>query len=339
MTWTTRGRGRARAGAALAALALAALALAAGLTACSSTGGAQDDSGGGGGGTQKTTMNVAMVTHGPAGDTFWDIIRKGGEAAAANDGVKLQYTSDGDVTQQANLIQNAVDQKVDAIAVSVPDAAALAAPIQAAEKAGIPVVMFNAGYNDWKDLGAMAYFGQDESVAGQAAGARLKTEGAQKVLCVIQAQGQSQLEARCDGVSQGLGADVERLYVQGTDLPSTQSTISSKLQQDPSIDHVITLGAPFALAAVQAKGDAGSKATVVTFDTSADLVNAIKAGDVGWAIDQQPYAQGYMAVDQLWLDHNNGIALGGGQAVFTGPAFVDSDNAAQIAEYAQKGTR
>ena len=49
-----------------------------------------------------------------------------------------------------------------------------------------------------RDWGAMMYFGQDEGIAGNAAGARLKQEGAGKVLCVIQAQGQSQLEARWD---------------------------------------------------------------------------------------------------------------------------------------------
>ncbi len=320
---------------------VSALVLAGSLAACSSTGGAQQDdtAAQGGGGDRPTTMKVAMITHGPAGDTFWDTIRKGAEAAAANDGVDLQYSSDGDANNQATLIQNAIDAQVDAIAVTSPNTGALGAPIQAAIAAGIPVTMFNAGAGDWKQLGALSYFGQDEAIAGEAAGARLQEEGAQKVLCVIQAQGQSQLEARCDGVSQGLGAQVERLYINGTDLPSSQATISSKLQQDPSIDHVITLGGQFALAAVQAKGDAGSQAKVVTFDNSADVVKAIQSGDVGWAIDQQPYAQGYLAVDALWMHQNAGIVLGGGQPVLTGPAFVDSTNVDATADFASQGLR
>ncbi len=320
---------------------VSALVLAGGLAACSSTGGAQDDStaAAGGGGDKATTMTVAMITHGAAGDTFWDTIRKGAEAAAANDGVKLNYTSDGDATNQATLIQNAIDQKVDAIAVTDPNTGALGAPIKAAIAAGIPVVEFNAGAGDWQSLGALSYFGQDEAIAGEAAGARLKEDGASKVLCVIQAQGQSQLEARCDGVSKGLGADVERLYVNGTDLPSTQSTISSKLQQDPSIDHVITLGAQFALAAVKAKSDASSQTKIVTFDTSADLVSAIKDKSVDWAIDQQPYAQGYLAVDSLWMHKNAGIVLGGGQSVLTGPAFIDSTNVEAVEGFAKEGLR
>lgn len=335
MTWMTSRRGG-------TGTAVAALVLTAGLAGCSSTGGAQEDTGGegaeGGGGTQ-AGIEVAMITHGPAGDTFWDTIRAGAEAAAGNVGVELQYTSDGDVTAQANLIQSAIDSEVDALAVSVPDADALGASIQAATDAGIPVVMFNAGFNDWEDLGAIAYYGQEETVAGNAIGERLAGEGATKVLCVIQAQGQSQLEARCDGITQGLGSEVERLYVDGTDLAATTATIGSKLQQDTAVSHVITLGAPIALAAVQSKEDSGSAATIGTFDTSADLVGAIEDGSVAFAVDQQPYAQGYMAVTQLALDATTGVVLGGGEPVFTGPAFIDESNVAEVAEFAADGVR
>ena len=89
--------------------------------------------------------------------------------------------------------------------------------IKKAEAAGIPVIGFNAGRESYRDWGAMMYFGQDESAAGRAAGERLAQEGATKVLCVIQAQGQSQLEARCDGVTQTF-PQTEKLYVTGTDL-------------------------------------------------------------------------------------------------------------------------
>ena len=97
-------------------------------------------------------------------------------------------------------------------------------------------------------------------------------------------------------------------------MPSVESTITAKLQQDPSIDTVVTLGAPFALTAVQSAKNAGSKAKIATFDTNAALVDAIQDGDVQWAVDQQPYLQGYLAIDSLWLYLNNGNLIGGGQA-------------------------
>ncbi|HET7475085.1 MAG TPA: substrate-binding domain-containing protein [Dermatophilaceae bacterium] len=314
-------------------------------TACSSSGGAnanKTDNGNGGSNVGKANtpkMTFAMVTHAPAGDTFFDIIRKGADAAAGKDNVEYLYSNDANPSGQATLIQTAIDKKVDGIAVSIPNTGAVQSVMDKAAAAGIPIVMFNAGANDFKKLHALMYFGQDESVAGEAAGARLKQEGAKKVLCVEQEQGQSQLEARCDGVSKGLGGTVTKLYVTGTDIGDVQTKINASVTQDKSIDHVITLGAPFALAAVKSVKDAGSSAKVVTFDTNAELVDAVKSGDVGWAIDQQPYLQGYFAIDALWLYKTNGNILGGGGPVLTGPAFVDKTNVAAVSGFAKAGTR
>lgn len=331
-------RSSSRRGAKLGALA-AGLVLAA--AACSSDGGASSDGGGGtvAGKADTPRLTVAMVSHAPDGDTFHDIIRRGADAAAAKDNIEYQYAADDEVSQQSVLVQNAIDRKVDAIAMTVPNPEALAPVIQKAVDAGIPVFGFNAGGDSWQDLGLLAYFGQDETVAGQAAGVRLSEDGAQKVLCVVQAQGQVQLEARCDGVTDGFSGTTVKLYVTGTDLPSVRSTIAAKLTEDPSIDHVITLGAPIALAAVQSISESGSSAKLVTFDTNAELVDAIESGDVQWAIDQQPYLQGYSAIDAAWLYLTNGNILGGGEAVLTGPSFIDSTNIDTVAEYARAGTR
>jgi len=78
--------------------------------------------------------------------------------------------------------------------------------------------------------------------------------------------------------------------------------------------------------------DAGSEAQVVTFDLNPDLLNAIQAGDIPWAVDQQPYVQGYLAVDSLWLLVNEGRTMGGGENVLTGPAFIDESNIDTVLE-------
>ncbi len=312
------------------------------LAACSSSGGKQttQSSGGAAGAASTPKMTVAMITHAAAGDTFWNIIRNGAQQAAQKDNVDLQYSNSDDPAQQAQLIQAAIDKKVDGIAVTDPNTGAIGATIKKAVAAGIPVTMFNAGGKDALSLGALGYFGQDESDAGTAAGAKLAAEGAKNILCVIQAQGQSQLEARCDGVIKGAsGAKVERLYVNGTDDSAVTTGIQAKLTQDTSVDHVITLGAPIALDAVKAVATGGSKAKIVTFDTNKELVTAIKDGKVEWAIDQQPYLQGYLAVDALWLYKFNANTIGGGKNVPTGPSFVEQSNVAKVAEFAAKGNR
>lgn len=310
------------------------------MVACSSGGGKQDGAGeGSGGGTVDTPrMTIAMITHEVPGDSFWDLIRKGAEAAAKKDNIELRYSNDPEAPNQANLVQSAVDSDVDGIAVTLAKPDAMQAAVKAAGAKNIPVVAFNAGMDAWKPMGVKEFFGQDGRIAGQGVGERLTQEGATKAICVIQEQGHVDLEARCAGVKETFPA-TEILNVNGKDMPSVESTITAKLQQDPGIDYVVTLGAPFALTAVQSAQNAGSNAKIGTFDTNAALVEAIQGGDVQWAVDQQPFLQGYLAVDSLWLYLSNGNVIGGGQPTLTGPAFIDKSNIEAVAEYAKGGTR
>jgi simple sugar transport system substrate-binding protein len=283
-------------------------------------------------------VTVAMITHGVPGNAFWDLVRKGAETAAAKDNIELRYSADPEAPNQANLVQAAIDSKVAGIALTLAKPDAMAPAVKAALAAGIPVVGLNAGFDIWKSLGVQQYFGQDEASSGRAAG-RLTTDGAKKVLCIIHEQGNISLESRCAGVAQGFKGQPEQLNVNSKDMPSVEAAVTAKLQQDPSVDHIIALDASIALTTVQSKKTAGSNAVVDTFDTNAELVSAIKKGDVGWAIDQQPFLQGYLAIDSLWLFINNRNLIGGGTPVLTGPAFIDSSNIDSIAQYAANGTR
>jgi simple sugar transport system substrate-binding protein len=311
--------------------------------ACSSSGGKKSEqqaAGGASAGKANTPeMKVAMVTHSAPGDTFWDIIRKGAQAAAAKDNVKFQYSSDPDSGKQATLIQSAIDSKVDGIAVTIPDPPAIIPAVKKAIQAGIPVVAFNAGIGQFQESGALSYFGSDEGLAGETGGKRASDDGYKNLLCVIQFQGQVQLEARCDGVKKTFTGKWSKIYVNGSDLPSVRSTIAAKLKQDKSIDFVVTLGAPIALNAIDAIKDAGSKAKVGTFDFNPQIPPKINSGDLAWAIDQQPFLQGYEAVDSLWLYKTNGNVLGGGKPTLTGPFLVDKSNIAVVGKFAEGGTR
>ncbi|MFE7838512.1 sugar ABC transporter substrate-binding protein [Streptomyces sp. NPDC057474] len=314
------------------------------IAGCSSGSGGKESEEGGAdasaGKADTARMKVALVTHQAPGDTFWDIVRKGAQAAADKDNIELIYSADPNAGNQANLVQNAIDQKVDGIAITLAKPDAMKDVVAKATKAGIPVVGLNSGLSDWQNLGLMSFFGQDESVAGEAFGKRLNDVGAKKAVCVVQEQGNVGLEQRCAGVEKTFEGDTEILNVTGTDMPSVKSTITAKLKQDTAIDYVVALGAPYALTAVQSVADAGSKAKVATFDLNKELTDSIKSGDIAFAVDQQPYLQGYLAVDSLWLYKNNGNYSGGGEeAVLTGPAFVDEKNVDTIAKFAAKGTR
>ena len=316
-------------------------ALAVALSACTMSGGRTDmesDESSGGGAGDNSGYTIAMVTHETPGDTFWDKIKSGAQQAAKNYGIDLKYSNDPDPAKQATLIQNAIDSKVDGIATTLATPDALAGAVKDANDAKIPVVAFNSGIDQYQDVGALMYFGSDETLAGESAGERISQAGGKKTLCVIQASGSVALEARCAGVKSKAG-NTENIQVNGADDSAVVSSLQAKLSQDKSIDYIVTLGAPIALDALKALDASGSKAKVVTFDLNADVAQDIKDGKVEFSVDQQPYVQGYQAVTALYLNKKNGNDIGGGGPVLTGPSFVDKDNIDVILPFAQKGTR
>jgi simple sugar transport system substrate-binding protein len=325
-------------------LALAALVAA----ACGGSGNSGSSSGGGGGGsnsksvdlTQGSGLTFAMVTHSDEG-SFWSVVKKGAQQAAKDEGVKLIWSpSNNDPQKEAQLIDAAVSQKVDGLAVSVPNADAIKGSLAKAKSAGIPIVTLNSGENDFHSLGAITHVGQDETVAGRAAGARFKQEGAKKVLCIIHEQGNIGLQQRCDGVKQGFGGAVDNLQVKGTaDIATTQTEIKSKLQADKSYDRIIALNPDIAEAAKTAIKGASSNAKLATFDLNPAVIKDIQAGTVEFAVDQQQYLQGYLPIVFLKLYKENANTVGGGQPVLTGPGFVDKSNANTVAKLAEAGTR
>jgi simple sugar transport system substrate-binding protein len=312
------------------------------VTAC----GDDDDDGGSNGGsedvslTQGGDLKIAVITHG-SGDSFWAVAKRGAEQAGKDLGVQVQYSeSANDPQKQAQLIDAAVTDKVDGIAVSAPNPDALKEPLKKAADAGIPIITLNSGQSESADLGAITHVGQDETIAGEAAGSRLAEGGAQKLLCVIHEQGNIGLNQRCDGAKQGFGGEVENLQVKGVeDISTTLTEIQSKLESDDSIDAVLTLNPDIAVAGRDAVQGSGSEAKLATFDLSGDVVTAIEDGEIEFAVDQQQYLQGYLPVVFLKLFNDNANTVGGGQPVLTGPGFVDKGNASTVKQLAEEGTR
>ncbi|MFF7337803.1 sugar ABC transporter substrate-binding protein [Streptomyces sp. NPDC008163] len=281
----------------------------------------------------------AMVTHSGDGDTFWDIVQKGADMAAKKDNINFLYSHNDEGQQQAQLVQAAIDKKVDGLIVTLAKPDALKDVVAKAVRAGIPVITVNSGSAESKAYGALTHIGQDESIAGEAVGDELNKRGRKKALCILHEQGNVGHEQRCAGAKKTFDGQMQNLYVEGTNMPDVQASIEAKLQSDKDIDAVVTLGAPFADAAVKAKKTAGSKAEIDTFDLNATVAAGLKSKTLGFAVDQQPYLQGYEAVDLLWLYRYNRNVLGGGRPVLTGPQIITAKDADQLAEYAGRGTR
>jgi len=291
---------------------------------------------------ENSDIKICVYTHGDGGG-FWSVAQKGAEAAAADLGVTLDYQgSTNDAAKQATTIDAGVAAGCSGIAASAPDPEAIKTAMLAADAAGIPTVTMNSGSAVFTSLGAFTHVGQDEIIAGQQAGLRFNDMGVAHVLCPIQEANNVGLQDRCKGLSQTFKGKTSNFNLDGglADLTAASAKIKAALQADSSIDAVFALNADIAAKAVlPAATDLGLSLKIGTVDMSPEALDAIEAGTMEFAIDQQQYAQGYMSVVLLYLALTNGHELGGGAPIYSGPGFVTKDNVANVKALVAAGTR
>jgi simple sugar transport system substrate-binding protein len=310
------------------------------LTGCGSSNSSSPSAGSSTGGSSSSgSFRIDVITHGAPGDSFWDVVKAGAVQAGKDENVDLHYQSDPDVGKQATLIDNAVAAGTNGLVVSMANPDGLEKSIKAAVAAGVPVVTINSGIDQWQQFGAITHVGQSETLAGKAAGDQLNSAGVKNALCVIQEAGNVGLEQRCAGAASTFSGKLTNLQVDNTDLAGSEATMESKLQADPTIDGILALGGDMSGQAVKAVANTGAKVTVGTFDVNADVAQNIVDGKLLFAVDQQPYAQGYLGVTAVYLKNLNGLDIGGGQPILTGPAIINKDNAAAVLKFAKGGTR
>ena len=284
---------------------------------------------------------VIAVVGGKADDPFFAKVKKG-----IDDGTLVVQAHGGTVNylmlqnydniggDAANLVRTAISQGASIIAVPnwVPDAQDEA--IKAAQAAGIPVILYNSGGGDKaKELGALNYIGNEEYTAGVAAGAYFATHGSTNVICVNTVPGAQNLEDRCRGVADGAAANggmSNQLPLPASafgDPTAVAEAIKATLLKDATINGAITISAGDANSAATGIEQAGmtGKVALASFDMDGAGLDRIKAGTQLFAVDQQPWLQGFLAVTMADAYVNYGLALAT-LPVLTGPGIVDSAN-------------
>ena len=265
-----------------------------------------------------------MVTHGAASDPFWAAIKEGADEAAAEAGVALDYRAPDtfDLARMAALVTEAVAEKPDGLVVSIPNADAVAGPIRNAVDAGIPVITINSGFDVSRSLGALLHVGQSEYEAGRVAGDTMRKLGGSKALCLNHELGNVGLDLRCKGFIDGFAGSVEVMPVDA-DPKEAGEAIAKRLEEDTGIDVALALNATIAgePAVAAAKGlPEGRKVRVATFDVTDAILNAVADGHAAFAIDQQPFLQGYLPVQYLALLKSHGVIPVSN--VSTGPRLI-----------------
>jgi simple sugar transport system substrate-binding protein len=281
--------------------------------------------------TTGKTLKFIMVQHALcAWDSFWCTVEDGIKTAAKQMGVEVTILGPDkfDLEKTAALIDQAVAAKPDGIGLTVTDATLFKDPIMKAINAGIPVLAYNAGKGPIEDgIPYMTYLGMDEYQGGYQSGKRMIAAGAKRGVCINHQVGHAGLDARCKGFTDAFGEaslKVDTLGVVGTDAAQAQTTISDFYAANPDVNAFLTLG-PSGANPFYAFLDAEKPQNILhgTFDLSPEVEARITDGTTMFAVDQQPFLQGYGAVMYLMLANKYGIkpAL---PVTATGPGFIDA---------------
>ncbi|WP_273847381.1 sugar ABC transporter substrate-binding protein [Rubrobacter calidifluminis] len=284
-------------------------------------------------------IHIEMPTHMIPPDPNTAIMQNGAEQAARDMGVSVKFRGPDQFSmpQIRQIFESSIASNPSGIAATLPDASALGPEIRKAVNKGIPVVLFNAGLDHWKQLGALTYFGQTEYEAGVEAGKRMAQAGVKSALVINHQQGQLTLETRYRGVKKGLGGSVKEVAVDGSDPTAMRNGTASALKQNPDVDGLITLGPEAAVQALRAIKSVGRSGQVkaATFDISPEVLKDVRDGNLLFAIDQQMFLQTYLSV--VTLTTYIQYLLSPVSAVPTGPDFVIRDMADKFIKLSRQG--
>ncbi len=285
---------------------------------------------------------IEMVTHGEAADPFWTRIKNGADLAAQQMGVGLRYRAPNtfNMVKMKDLIQAAANQHPAGLIVTIPDEAALGPAIKSAVDDGIPVITMNTGRAPGKKLGTLAYVGEGNYAGGVEAGKRFAKLGATLGVCLNQEVGQIALERRCQGFAKGFGHKVITLPT-SEDPTTVVSQIEAFLRTHPGANAILANSAPLggepAVKAVEALG-LKTKIFIGSFDLSPGFLQALAQKKADFALDQQPFLQGYLSV-VLMANYARYGVIPSEYDIPTGPNFVTPKNAAQVIALSKKGIR
>jgi len=279
-----------------------------------------------------------LVSHAPDSDSWWNVIKNAITLAGEQMGVTVEYRNPptGDLADMARIIEQAAASNPDGIISTIADFDVLSGPLSDAVARGIPVITINSGTQEQsKEIGALLHVGQPEYDAGFGAGERAKAAGVTSFLCVNHYITNPASVERCQGFADAIGTDLgSQMIDAGQDPAEIMSKVQAYLQANPDTNGILTLGPTSAeptIAALDATGQAGT-IFFGTFDLSEQIANAIKADVVNFAIDQQPFLQGYLPV--VFLTNLTRFGVVPGNSVNSGPGFVTKDNIALVEQYA-----
>jgi simple sugar transport system substrate-binding protein len=259
---------------------------------------------------------------------FFVPTRYGAEDACKLLGCSYQWTGseNSNVNEMVNAFNTAITGGADGIAIALVDAKAFNQATDAALKAKIPVVSYNA---DSTENARLAYIGQDLFVSGAEMGkhiAELVPSG--DVALFIATPGQANIQPRIDGAKDTLkskSAIKTHVITTGAALPAELSVIDSYAASHPDTKgyFAVDAGSTQGLAQTIQKRNLRNKGVKGGgYDLTPTTQKLLADDQIDFTIDQQPYLQGFLPVLELYLNKVS-EGLSGIADVNTGLLFLD----------------
>jgi simple sugar transport system substrate-binding protein len=308
------------------------------LAACGSSTSTSSGSSGGSSGVFGSAPNYkfVIVNH-VTTNPFFVPTQYGAADACKLLGCSYEWTGSesSNVGQMVTAINTAVTSGADGIAVALIDLHAFNAPVEAALKAGIPVVAYNA---DAPTNQRLSYIGQDLKKAGEKMGERIVADvGSGDVALFIATPGSANLQPRIEGAVAAIKASGKPITTHevatGAAVPAELSTIDAYWvgHKETKGMYAVDGGSTESLAKVMQKYSLGGKVKAGGFDLTEQTQKLLQEGNIEFTIDQQPYQQGFLPILQLFFWRASG-SLSGPAEVDTGLKFLSKETVAPYVE-------
>jgi simple sugar transport system substrate-binding protein len=290
----------------------------------------QSGGGGGGGGIfgSNKKLKFVLVNH-VTTNPFFVPTKYGAEDACKLLGCSYQWTGseNSNVNEMVNAMNTAITGGVNGIGVCLIDAKAFNAPTEAALKAKIPVVAYNA---DEPSNARLAYIGQDLFLSGQEMGKRIiqLLPNGGDVALFIATPGSANIQPRIDGAKQSLKSAsniTPHVIATGAQTPAELSVIDSYATGHANTKgyFAVDAGSTQGLAQTIQKHNLRSKGVKGGgYDLTPVTQKLLAQDQIDFTIDQQPYLQGFIPILQLYMYNASGT-LSGIADTNTGLKFLD----------------